>query len=152
EDGIPVAINPYAEADLYYVPPVERMRGIEVVKGSGSILFGPQTIGGVINFITLAPPSERRIVADVSGGTFGYFKALASYGDTFQGARWLVQGLFKRGDGFTGEAFQAADVFAKVAFDTSERGQATIKIGFHDESAVSGDIGLTKGMFEKDPR
>ena len=57
EDGIPVALNPYSEPDMYYAPPVERMRGIEVVKGSGSVLFGPQTTGGVINFLTLVPPS-----------------------------------------------------------------------------------------------
>jgi Fe(3+) dicitrate transport protein len=152
EDGIPVAINHYAESDLYYAPPIERMRGIEVVKGSGSILFGPQTVGGVINFITLAPPVSRRIVAEVSGGDGGYVKALASYGDSFQGARWLVQAFYKRGDGVRNEAFQSADVFAKVAFDTSERGQATIKIGIHDESAQSSDIGLTREMFAEDPR
>jgi Fe(3+) dicitrate transport protein len=152
EDGIPVAINPYAESDLYYQPPFERMRGVEVVKGSGSILFGPQTIGGVINFITLAPPSRRRFAAEVTGGERGYFKALLSYGDTFQGARWVTQAFFKRGDGFQNEAFQAADVFAKVAIDTSERGQVTLKLGFHDEQATSSDIGLTREMFARDPR
>ena len=64
EDGVPVSVNPYAEPDIYYVPTVERMRGVEVVKGSGNILFGPQTIGGVINFLTLAaarpPPRDGR--------------------------------------------------------------------------------------------
>ena len=31
EDGVPISLNPYAEPDMYYSPPVERMRGIEVV-------------------------------------------------------------------------------------------------------------------------
>ena len=35
EDGVPVSVNPYSEPDIYYVPMAERMRGVEVVKGSG---------------------------------------------------------------------------------------------------------------------
>jgi Fe(3+) dicitrate transport protein len=151
EDGIPIAINPYAEADMYYVPPIERMRGIEVVKGSGSILFGPQTIGGVINFITLAPPSERRVVLQLDGGQRGYFRALASYGDAFERARYVVQVFHKRGDGIRHEAFHATNVLGKIAIDTSERGELTLKIGVHDEGAVSGDAGLTRAMYAEEP-
>ncbi len=55
EDGIPVALNPYGEPEMYYTPPVDRMDRIEVVKGSGSILHGPQTVGGIINFVTPEP-------------------------------------------------------------------------------------------------
>src|SRR5258708_28437 len=80
EDGIPVSLNPYAEPDMYYSPPIERMRGIEVVKGSGSILFGPQTIGGVVNFLSLSPPTRQSATVDVEGGQYGYARTLASYG------------------------------------------------------------------------
>ena len=68
EDGVPVSVNPYAEPDIYYVPMAERMRGVEVVKGSGNILFGPQTIGGVINFLTLVPPDHRHEMAELDAG------------------------------------------------------------------------------------
>jgi Fe(3+) dicitrate transport protein len=152
EDGIPVAVNPYAESDVYYIPPVERMRGIEVVKGSGSILFGPQTIGGVVNFITPAPPTERRVALQLAGGQRSYFKALASYGDAFERARYLVQVFHKRGDGIREEAFHATNVLGKIALDTSERGELTLKVGFHDEGAISGDAGLTRAMYAEDPR
>ncbi|MCC6274639.1 MAG: TonB-dependent receptor plug domain-containing protein, partial [Leptospiraceae bacterium] len=47
EDGVPVSLNPYGEPEMYYTPSIERMERVEVVKGSGSILFGPSTIGGV---------------------------------------------------------------------------------------------------------
>ncbi|MGH7753776.1 MAG: TonB-dependent receptor plug domain-containing protein, partial [Gemmatimonadales bacterium] len=58
EDGVPVALAPYGEPEMYYTPPIDRMERIEVVKGSGSILFGPQTVGGVVNFVTPDPPAE----------------------------------------------------------------------------------------------
>lgn len=152
EDGIPVAINPYAEADLYYQPPVERMHGIEVVKGSGSILYGPQTIGGVINFITLPAPSEQSATLDVSAGQRGYVKMLGSYGDSYESARYMVQTFFKRGDGVRDQGFEAFDLFGKVTFETWKRGEATVKIGFHDIRADSDDVGLTREMYAEDPR
>ncbi len=152
EDGIPVALNPYAEPDMYYAPPIERMRGIEVVKGSGSILFGPQTIGGVVNFLTLAPPEARHAVVDFEGGQLGYLRGLANYGDTFGTARYVVQAMAKRGDGFREERFATLDTFTKIAFPTSERGEATFKVGYHHESNDSDDVGLTRDMYAADPR
>ncbi|WP_394820639.1 TonB-dependent receptor family protein [Pendulispora albinea] len=152
EDGIPLAINPYAEPDMYYSPPIERMRGIEVVKGSGSILFGPQTIGGVINFLTAMPPDKPHAVVDVEGGSFDYKRAMLSWGDSIGATRYLVQGVYKEGDGLRAEAFKSADVFGKVIFETGSKGQATLKIGLHDDRADSDDVGLTQAMYRADPR
>ena len=151
EDGIPTAVNPYAESDTYYITPVERMRGIEVVKGSGSILFGPQTTGGVINIYTLAPPSEQTSAVEIMGGDRGYKKVLGMYGDSIGPVRYIVQGFYKQGDGFRGEAFNSTDIFGKLAFDTSSKGEATLKLGFHDDIAYSDDVGLTGPMYAADP-
>lgn len=152
EDGIPISINPYAEPDLYYAPVIERMRGVEVVKGSGSILYGPQTIGGVVNFVTLAPPRSTRAAIDVLGGDYGYVRALANYGDAYGPVRYVAQVMHKEGDGFRGEGFENNDAFGKIAFDTSDSGELTVKVGIHDDVATSGDVGLTQGMYERDPR
>ncbi len=152
EDGVPISLNPYTEPDMYYAPPVERMRGIEVVKGSGNILFGPQTLAGTVNFLTLAPPDHRRIVTDVDGGTYGYLRGLASYGDAVGDTRWVVQALHRRGDGFRGLGFDSTNVLAKLGFATGENGRATLKLGFHRDDAGSDDVGLTAGMFQRDPR
>src|SRR5262249_37270862 len=131
---------------------IERARAIEVVKGSGSILFGPQTIGGVINFVTLAPPSRREARLEVDGGEHGYAKYLARYGDAFGDTRFVVQVLNRHGDGFRGERFRAEDALGKVAFATGPRGELTVKLGFHDERAQSTEVGLTQSMFVSDPR
>ena len=45
EDGIPIALAPYGEPEMYYSPPIDRMRRVEVLKGSGQIVHGPQTVG-----------------------------------------------------------------------------------------------------------
>ncbi len=58
EDGIPLAYGPYGDNASYYHPPIERFRSIEVLKGASALLFGPQTTGGVINYITPTPRRE----------------------------------------------------------------------------------------------
>ena len=35
EDGIPIALAPYGEPEMYYTPSIDRMVGIEILKGSG---------------------------------------------------------------------------------------------------------------------
>jgi Fe(3+) dicitrate transport protein len=151
EDGVPLAVNPYAEPDLYFAPVIERARQIEVVKGSGNILFGPQTTAGVINFLTIPLPDRTEAKLDVTGGDHGYARYLARYGDAYGGARWLVQVLHKQGDGFRGEDFRIDDVLAKASFATGARGALRVKFGFHDERARSTEVGLTQPMYLADP-
>ena len=154
EDGIPVSINPYAEPDMYYAPPIERMRGIEVVKGSGNILFGPQTLAGTINFLTISPPDHPTVVADVDAGTYGYVRGLARYGDAIGkgDARYVVQLLHRRGDGFRDLPFDSTNGLAKLAFATGKNGEAVVKLGFHRDDAASDDVGLTAAMYARNPR
>lgn len=171
EDGVPVSVNPYAEPDTYYVPVAERVRGVEVVKGSGNILFGPQTIGGVINFLTLLPPDHRHEMAEIDVGYWagdrcgggglcifgnkpmGYASVVASHGDApSEHVRYVVQVMHKDSDGVQAEAFHMTDAMGKLAFDTSARGEATVKLGFHDDQSMSDDNGLTVGMYHDDPR
>lgn len=152
EDGIPISINPYSEPDMYYAPAVERMRGIEVVKGSGNILFGPQTLAGTINFLTLTPPDHRTIAADVDAGSYRYARGLVSYGDAYGGVRYVVQVLHRRGDGFRDQGFQSTNGLAKIAFDTGADGEAMVKLGFHRDESGSEDVGLTRNMYRDEPR
>ena len=129
EDGIPMSLNPYAENDLYIAPQIERMRGIEVVKGSGSILFGPSTIGGVINFLTIAPPTRQTTVVEADYGSFNYKKLLARYGDTFGSrALYVLQGHVTRaGDGIEALPFEDHRHLRQDGdgYSTSKRGAAS---------------------------
>ncbi len=151
EDGVPLAVNPYAEPDLLFAPVIERARAIEVVKGSANILFGPQTTAGVINFVTVPLPDHTEAKLDVTGGDHVFARYLARYGDAYGSARWVVQVMHKQGDDVRGEGFRADDVMAKGAIATGPRGELVLKVGFHDESATSTEVGLTQPMFLADP-
>ncbi|MFO1496538.1 MAG: TonB-dependent receptor plug domain-containing protein, partial [Lysobacterales bacterium] len=68
EDGIPAAYAPYGDNASYYHAPVDRYERIEVLKGVGMLAFGPQTIGGVINYITPDPPEDYEALVALTAG------------------------------------------------------------------------------------
>ncbi|MCU0246883.1 MAG: TonB-dependent receptor, partial [Bryobacter sp.] len=99
EDGMPLAYAPYGDNASYYHPPVDRFDGIEVVKGSGQILYGPMTVGGVINYVTPPIPSRRGGSVAVTGGNRDYLNAHARYGGTFRNIGMLLDAVRKQGEG-----------------------------------------------------
>jgi Fe(3+) dicitrate transport protein len=72
EDGLPLSYAPYGDNASYYHPPIDRYESIEVSKGSQVIRFGPQTAGGLINYITPEPQRELGGFVGLSAGTHGY--------------------------------------------------------------------------------
>lgn len=72
EDGIPLAYAPYGDNASYYHPPIDRFARIEILKGAAVNLYGPQTVGGVINYITPTPSDEFTGLLRVTAGEEAY--------------------------------------------------------------------------------
>ena len=153
EDGIPISLAPYGEPEMYYSPPIDRMRRIEVLKGSGQIAHGPQTIGGVLNFVTPDPPATTRGEMDLEGGQRGFFSGRASIGGSSrnQSAGWFLNFLRKQGDGFRDFYFDINDLQSKFTLKPAKNHSFAIKLGGYDESSNSTYLGLTTPMFLSDP-
>jgi Fe(3+) dicitrate transport protein len=149
EDGIPVALNPFGEPQMYYTPAIERMQAIEVLKGSGQILFGPQTIGGVINYITADPPESSEGRIKLNGGAGGYFTALASYGNTIGNTGFRLDYLHKRANDVGALEFNVHDFTSKVNIRLSNKSSISIKGAIYSEYSNATYIGLTQSMFDE---
>ncbi len=153
EDGIPIALAPYGEPDMYYSPPIERMSRVEVLKGSGQIAHGPQTVGGVINFVTPDPPSKFHGELDLEGGQRGVFIGQGSLGSSNrdQSIGWIANYLHKQGDGWRQFYFDIEDFQLKLNLRPSDRHSLAVKAGLYDERSNSTYLGLTTPMFLQDP-
>src|SRR5688500_13048871 len=82
EDGVPLTYAPYGDNASYYHPPIDRFESVEVLKGSGQIVYGPQTVGGVVNYITRTPPAKASGSLTLIGGNRDYFNGHLNYGGT----------------------------------------------------------------------
>jgi Fe(3+) dicitrate transport protein len=148
EDGIPVALGPYGEPELYYTPGIDRMSGVEVLKGSGSILYGPQTIGGVINYITADPPAASSGFANVSGGQGGLFTGNFGYGNSYGNSGFQINFLRRQAENLGPTRFTLNDLSTKLRFRMSPRSGLMVKLGIYDENSNSTYVGLTQMMYD----
>ncbi len=151
EDGIPLALAPYGEPELYYSPPIDRMQRIEVLKGSGSILYGPQTIGGVINFVTPDPPQTAGGSFEIIGGQRDFLNFKTGYGGTIGKLGLYGSFLRKQGDGFRQFNFGVTDFTGKLNYALTANQTLGAKLSIYDESSNSTYLGLSQRQFEIDP-
>lgn len=153
EDGVLTSLSPYGQPESYYAPMIERMERVEIVKGSGSILFGPSTIGGVVNFVTRKPPEKPTWNQRTLGGTNGYISNFSQYGGTHGNTSFDVSYLHKQGDGFRDfQGFRVDEINAKLFQKINESHTLTLSLGSHRQDAQSTYLGISQGMFWKNPR
>ena len=149
EDGVPISLAPYGEPEMYYTPSIDRMIGLEILKGSGSILFGPQTIGGVVNYITSDPPIVPTGSVRLRGGENGLFTSLLKYGTTSGNVGLQVNYLHRQADKLGTTSFRVNDLSAKFKFMLTEHSILGIKVSAYDELSNSTYIGLTQAMYNR---
>lgn len=153
EDGIPITLAPYGDNSAYYHPPVSRMERIEVLKGAGSILHGPQTVGGVINYITPGLPVESGATLRFTGGNNGlvngYLRGAAVNGDV--GAmvdlgRWRAEGAREN------VSSDVTDASIKLFVPLGAGHTVIAKTNVYRESSQVTYSGLTEGEWAANPR
>ena len=69
EDGVLTAPAAYSAPSAYYAPTLGRMSGLEVMKGSSQIKYGPHTTGGALNYLSTPIPFEQTAYLKSSFGT-----------------------------------------------------------------------------------
>ena len=153
EDGVPIQPALYVYPNMYYNPPADRIDQIEVIKGSGTILYGPQTMGGVINYFTKRPRNEFGGTLKVTGGENGYGSLFAEVGGWGNGKlKPELQLLLKRGDGFRqNNSFQQINSTFKLNYIRSSSKNLYLKGNLNYENSDATYTGLTEWSFENDP-
>ena len=88
-DGRRVNVASTGTYSSSWLPPINTIERIEVLKGSGSALYGTDAVGGVINIITKSG-AETQVTAKVAGGSWG----TEQYGISASGSNENGVGLF----------------------------------------------------------
>ena len=66
-DGLPLGVAPYGQPQVSFAPvSLNNIESIDVLRGGASVRYGPQNVGGVINFKTRAIPNTPGLSGDVS--------------------------------------------------------------------------------------
>ena len=161
EDGVLLAPAPYSAPAAYYFPIFSRISKVEVFKGPASIRYGPNTIGGAINFVTRPMPKGYAAYIDSTGGSQSTFRGHAYTGAGFKNFQFLVEAGhlqsngFKFLDGGGNTGFRKSEVLAKARFQLAPKKKIHQQVDFRfvyaDERSNETYLGLTDTDFQKNP-
>ena len=153
EDGIPLTYAPYGDNASYYHPPIDRFERLEVLKGGAQIAYGPQTIGGVINYLTPRPPTQPTGSLTLMGGNRDYFNGHGSYGATLGRTGFLIDYMRKQGDGARENLnHKLNDVNGKVVQGVSASQTLTFRGNYYSEDSNVTYSGLRENEYLANPR
>ncbi len=169
EDGVLTAPAPYSAPAAYYTPTMGRMSGLEVLKGSSQVKYGPQTTGGVINYLSTPIPLKRTAYLKSSYGSFGDQRLHTYLGNTFSTDMgqigFLVEGYVRKNDGYkridktpdfrdgSNTGFSKIDPMVKLSWepDTIMYQRLELKYGTSALNADETYVGLSETDFKAKP-
>lgn len=147
EDGVPVAPGLFVGNSRYYNPRIQRMEEIEVLKGAAALRYGPNTIGGVINYKTKEPVDGVSVAG--RAGSHNYREATLEAGGRSSSGE-AKGGLFytrAQSDGFQGKGFDMQDLMLKGGMALGSKQWVGAKFTHYENEANISYRGLFLGEF-----
>ena len=159
EDNVLIAPAPYSAPSAYYFPTAGRMQAYEVIKGPAAITQGPYTIGGALNMVSTAIPSESKGKALLELGGDSTARIHATYGDRLDnGFGYLVEAHQWQSDGFqsidrsgTNTGLDVTDYMVKLSYAPQDSAHSVeLKLQKADQDSNQSYLGLTDVDFRDD--
>jgi iron complex outermembrane receptor protein len=121
---------------------LNRVERIEVIRGGrGSVLYGDNASGGVINIIT-KEGKEFKTDAAVAVGSYNTFRASASTSGSSNNLSYDISGSYINSDGYRDNSdTEAGDVGADLGYYVGDRMKVNLSGGYHkDDTGLPGAI------------
>ncbi len=133
-DGQRVSENEQTTVNWSAIP-LEAVERIEILHGSGAVLYGGGATGGTINIITKSPSAQRSQVT-VGGGVASYSTLSGSAAFNYAGENFgaAVLGTYQNGNGYRdNNVFRNRSALADLRWGDSRNG-ASLKLGADDQA------------------
>ncbi|MEG0406537.1 MAG: TonB-dependent receptor plug domain-containing protein, partial [Acinetobacter sp.] len=158
-DGVPLSFAPYGQPQLSMAPlSMGNIESVDVVRGAGSVRFGPQNVGGIINFTTRAIPEyfsgSVGLTTEFATGTdqIKYSPSLFIGGtmDNGLGLALLYSGT--KGDGYreANNEIDIDDVMLKTSYQFTDHDEVAVNL-HHYEGRGEMPEGLTAAQYAENP-
>ncbi|MGZ8544870.1 MAG: TonB-dependent receptor, partial [Flavisolibacter sp.] len=147
EDGLPVRTTGIFNHNALLEMNMAATKNIEVIKGPSSSLYGSEAIGGVVNFLTLAPTSTPVLRLSLQGHHLGYKRA--EWQSSFRLKKWgfALSGYYaNKNNGYLEYSdFHKTALTARVDYRFSEKtnlSNSFTAINYYSDMAGNIDSGM----------
>ena len=153
QNGYNVSADTYGYNEAYYLPPMEAVSRIEMVRGAASLQFGSQ-FGGLVNYVTKDAPTNKPFEFTTSQtiGSYGLYNSFNSMGGTYKKLSYYAFAQYRYIDGYRPNSQQSQfSGFGKIQYNYSN------KLNFGVEYATMRNKlkmpgGLTDDQFNSNPQ
>ncbi|MFA5096508.1 MAG: TonB-dependent receptor plug domain-containing protein, partial [Candidatus Omnitrophota bacterium] len=126
---------PFTSADI---------AGLRVLPSAPSSLFGPDAIGGAVDFI-IRKPGEKTRVLKLSGGEYGFASQLFSIGDRFRELGFRLSVEHEQSSGFREDTDFKKFTASASAVSGLPLGEFNLKMGYQEKAFGAFDF-YTPGL------
>ncbi|MDF1799830.1 MAG: TonB-dependent receptor plug domain-containing protein [Planctomycetota bacterium] len=151
-DGVPASPMPYGWTAFSFFPlPPERIHAIDYMRGAHSVRYSPNSVGGVLNFVTHPLPSSGEVGVRTTVGTHGYTSDMLTGGGSDGTWSWRLTHVDREGDGYReGGEFAQEDIHLKLRRELADGDWLAASFGYMtSEHKAPG--GLTQAQYAFDP-
>ena len=123
QNGYNISGDVYGYNEAYYIPPMEAVQRIEMVRGAASLQFGAQ-FGGLVNYVTEDAPVNKpfEFTTSQTVGSFGLFNSFNSIGGTYKKLSYYAFLQYRYMDGYRPNSHQwQLSGLGKVNYKASEK-------------------------------
>jgi Fe(3+) dicitrate transport protein len=152
QNGYNISADVYGYPESYYLPPLIAVSEIQVIRGEGSLMFGPQ-FGGVIDYQIKDGPLDKplEIGLEETGGSYNFSSSVVSLGGTYKKWHYYTFGQFKHTDGWRPNSnVNQVSAFAKLEYDASDKFQIGLEYTLL-RNLIHMPGGLTDAEFDANP-
>ncbi|HZZ76051.1 MAG TPA: TonB-dependent receptor, partial [Puia sp.] len=153
QNGYNVSADVYGYNESYYIPPMEGVRRMELVRGAAALQFGAQ-FGGMVNYITEDAPVGKtfQFTTSQTMGSYGLFNSFNSAGGNYKKFSYygFFQYRFMQGYRPNSQQTQVSG-YAKVQYNASEKVNIGVEYSLL-RNRIQMPGGLTDSLFNSDPK
>ena len=153
QNGYNISADIYGYNEAYYIPPMEGVRRIELVRGAASLQFGAQ-FGGMVNYVTEdAPPNKTfQFRTAETIGSYGLFNTFNSVGGRYKKISYYGFFQYRYMDGYRPNSVQSQiSGYGKVQYTPSEKWNVGLEYSLL-RNKIQMPGGLTDSMFTTNPK
>lgn len=132
--------------------PIEQIERIEIVRGSGTVLYGDNATAGVINIITKSPSQKFSANGGVTFGSYSRRKVDAYASGGYKRTAVSLSGSLEDTDGYReNNDYHSGNFGGKLIFDATDRLALNLSGSYHkDRFGLPGT--LTQAEVDEDRR
>jgi Fe(3+) dicitrate transport protein len=153
QNGYNISADLFGYNEAYFLPPLEAVERIEVIRGAASLQYGPQ-FGGAINYLVKNGPTDKpfEFNTEQTGGSYGFFNSFNSIGGTYKNFGYYGYFDFSTAQGWRPNSdYRQYNGYLHLQYKVNDR----VKIGA-EYTAMQNRIhmagGLDDAQFDADPR